>query len=123
MRRRPRRPTRTDPLLPYTPLLRSGGAEVHVGDAAGPHEADIDPGLEHQDVLPAEQLVLATRLFLRAHVDGVPEQLAHPLAVLHRSEEHTSELQSLMCISYAVFCLKKKNSYTSITTPYYEYTC
>src|SRR3546814_4883121 len=38
-------------------------------------------------------------------------------ASVHRSEEHTSELQSLLRISYAVFCLKKQNHYTYITTP------
>src|SRR3546814_8890639 len=41
--------------------------------------------------------------------------LGIPLARLARSEEHTSELQSLMRISYAVFCLKKKNTYTDKT--------
>src|SRR3546814_2066539 len=45
-----------------------------------------------------------------AHVGAAPQQLGEPL--LHRSEEHTSELQSLMRISYAVFCLKKKNKKT-----------
>src|SRR3546814_3417555 len=44
------------------------------------------------------------------HVD----RLCHPLLFVSRSEEHTSELQSLMRISYAVFCLKKKNQITNI---------
>src|SRR3546814_10228081 len=44
----------------------------------------------------------------RAHMDR-PGRRNHRFLILHRSEEHTSELQSLMRISYAVFCLKKKN--------------
>src|SRR3546814_4758346 len=44
---------------------------------------------------------------------GLPEERA--VAALHRSEEHTAELQSLMRISYAVFCLKKKTTFTSNT--------
>src|SRR3546814_3993078 len=49
----------------------------------------------------------------------VEEVLASPIIAspLHRSEEHTSELQSLMRISYAVFCLKKKNQQTRTSPP------
>src|SRR3546814_9349090 len=85
MIRRPPRSTRTDTLFPYTTLFRS-------------------PRRHHQRehrFLCAEQLVLAVLLQLPA-TDVVGR------AQLWRSEEHTSELQSLMRISYAVFCLKKK---------------
>src|SRR3546814_9646923 len=46
---------------------------------------------------------------------GILKRGAHDLGGIDRSEEHTSELQSLMRISYAVFCLKKKNTYAAIT--------
>src|SRR3546814_9648817 len=89
MIRRPPRSTRTDTLVPYTTLFRSGtvdhtrqrlddgrGSDLGHGVARGPRDVHRSSG----------QRVL-----------------------LRRSEEHTSELQSLMRISYAVFCLKKKN--------------
>src|SRR3546814_8556728 len=88
MIRRPPRSTRTDTLFPYTTLFRSGeAAELDL------HGAD------------AEILAGAGRDADAALADFVGV-LGHQLHV--RSEEHTSELQSLMRISYAVFCLKKK---------------
>src|SRR3546814_4219800 len=79
MIRRPPRSTRTDTLFPYTTLFRSW-----------PHRGQ--PGLPGA---PAR------------HPRPLPAQ--HPTRCgLNRSEEHTSELQSLMRISYAVFCLKKQ---------------
>src|SRR3546814_2814323 len=91
MIRRPPRSTRTDTLFPYTTLFRSSiGRQLlrGVADVAGAH---------HQQQVAVAQ-----------HVGQHVAQLLH--AVDHdRSEEHTSELQSLMRISYAVFCLKKKN--------------
>src|SRR3546814_3042644 len=82
MIRRPPRSTRTDTLFPYTTLFRSDGAAHR--DGRGPGRAD--------DAAPGR----------RGRRGG-----GNGLHVL-RSEEHTSELQSLMRISYAVFCLKKK---------------
>src|SRR3546814_13698132 len=85
MIRRPPRSTRTDTLFPYTTLFRSrrgGGRQGHDADAG-------------HDRLPRAR-------------GGVVLQPG-PRGGL-RSEEHTSELQSLMRISYAVFCLKKKNN-------------
>src|SRR3546814_7361357 len=83
MIRRPPRSTRTDTLFPYTTLFRSGRCH---------------------------------------HAESAEERIGHRLARLDitadngggkfRSEEHTSELQSLMRISYAVFCLKKKKNHT-----------
>src|SRR3546814_3213448 len=93
MIRRPPRSTRTDTLFPYTTLFRSPVAPAQV---FGQH------GLE----IVVEQLPLAF-----AVVVDLQEQ--HPDQLANRSEEHTSELQSLMRISYAVFCLKKKKHTTN----------
>src|SRR3546814_2705181 len=101
MIRRPPRSTRTDTLFPYTTLFRSRRGRPR-GDA----------GVEH--ARPCRGLV-------RRHGDGRGVPYAEPAphrgaarldARAVRSEEHTSELQSLMRISYAVFCLKKKNTET-----------
>src|SRR3546814_5269259 len=91
MIRRPPRSTRTDTLFPYTTLFRSGR-----GARAGPCRSRPGPRL-----CPRGRAGLA---FGRGGVAGA--------GVGRRSEEHTSELQSLMRISYAVFCLKKKNKKT-----------
>src|SRR3546814_7602837 len=88
MIRRPPRSTRTDTLFPYTTLFRS---ELVLG-------VDVDHGQIFGNVLFARQ-PRPRALFAADAVDQ-----AEP----DRSEEHTSELQSLMRISYAVFCLKKK---------------
>src|SRR3546814_8585649 len=93
MIRRPPRSTRTDTLFPYTTLFRSiavGGVVVDVD------ERRIADRAEARDVAAENRLRDVTR--------GIEE-----FEVGIRSEEHTSELQSLMRISYAVFCLKKKN--------------
>src|SRR3546814_13516803 len=89
MIRRPPRSTRTDTLFPYTTLFRSG-----------PLNAYIDL---HRHAAVRADLLGHTGVALRG-------MAAHVIAGadLWRSEEHTSELQSLMRISYAVFCLKKK---------------
>src|SRR3546814_3632993 len=99
MIRRPPRSTRTDTLFPYTTLFRSRRA-----DEAGDEEVG-GPG-EHR-VRIGDLLDLAV-----AHDDDAVGH-GHGLDLVvgdvdRRSEEHTSELQSLMRISYAVFCLKKK---------------
>src|SRR3546814_1235994 len=113
MRRRTPGSTRTDTLFPYTTLFRSGAeaergagiarvegtegiaqGEENIGqheEQVAPHHRQpggIDPGLDRQHLGAEEEGDL-------------------------RSEEHTSELQSLMRISYAVFCLKKKNKHNS----------
>src|SRR3546814_8757518 len=88
MIRRPPRSTRTDTLFPYTTLFRSHDREIE-------RAAGIAHAFERVNEL--------------AHDFGAL-RIAEIEAVGHRqrSEEHTSELQSLMRISYAVFCLKKK---------------
>src|SRR3546814_3741848 len=99
MLRRPPRSTRTDTLFPYTTLFRS--PDGHRG-AVGAQHADAGVGVGHVDAGARERRidVLAAVVEQRLGVLG-PDVAA-------RSEEHTSELQSLMRISYAVFCLKKK---------------
>src|SRR3546814_8670091 len=90
MIRRPPRSTRTDTLFPYTTLFRSGqDTSVQIRRR---HQIEL---LEH---LAAHRL----------HGALVDTELQGDAGVGPRSEEHTSELQSLMRISYAVFCLKKK---------------
>src|SRR3546814_5495220 len=100
MIRRPPRSTRTDTLFPYTTLFRSvvGDDELQhlaLGDLGGGAAQDAEhlqrAGLDHQLERAGEQEVADQHRGLR-------------------SEEHTSELQSLMRISYAVFCLKKKTN-------------
>src|SRR3546814_8747391 len=99
MIRRPPRSTRTDTLFPYTTLFRSG---VRNADA---FMAAVDGVLYGDD--PAQGIVEG-RQFLHPDLRlafTVPNGYGMQNG---RSEEHTSELQSLMRISYAVFCLKKK---------------
>src|SRR3546814_9153919 len=81
MIRRPPRSTRTDTLLPYTTLFRS-----RVDHAVASHRPAGGPGV------------------------AAGLRPSHRHRPKHRSEEHTSELQSLMRISYAVFCLKKTHT-------------
>src|SRR3546814_5476611 len=114
MIRRPPRSTRTDTLFPYTTLFRS-----HQDEECRSHHA-------HGDVLqrdsaggfarvvhrmnPISFLGLSLRIFFMSAGSGahIGRRLSK-IPVSSRSEEHTSELQSLMRISYAVFCLKKNN--------------
>src|SRR3546814_5282168 len=96
MIRRPPRSTRTATLFPYTTLFRS------VIDCRGP-----DPGLFH-DAYRAFAVRARLDREHGSHVNQLIWEGAFPIAGDTRSEEHTSELQSLMRISYAVFCLKKK---------------
>src|SRR3546814_4534441 len=110
MIRRPPRSTRTDTLFPYTTLFRS--RKIHTGRSRN------------------DQVLVALRLYLRdalATLHGACTAIAEVALArarsdadvampgythMQRSEEHTSELQSLMRISYAVFCLKKKTKQT-----------
>src|SRR3546814_8249140 len=104
MIRRPPRSTRTDTLFPYTTLFRSILAIA----------AEIERGIEPRRLprgieIPAEA----------QH----PDRAVGPQGGALRSEEHTSELQSLMRISYAVFCLKKKTNHPTRkrTAPHYNH--
>src|SRR3546814_9805945 len=138
MIRRPPRSTRTDTLFPYTTLFRSSllddgfgfdfdfpfGADQRGDDEHRRCRADI---AEHRAVrapdaigvggvgdIHARANDVAGRATQRRERLGDDRQAARRL---NRSEEHTSELQSLMRISYAVFCLKKKkHKYTATNT-------
>src|SRR3546814_7082946 len=104
MIRRPPRSTRTDTLLPYTTLFRSTNSAVH-----NPTGATLAAPTAHRVLKLAEindMLIVEDDIFCDFE-PGVAPRLA-AFDGLDRSEEHTSELQSLMRISYAVFCLKKK---------------
>src|SRR3546814_9619863 len=109
MIRRPPRSTRTDTLFPYTTLFRSPAAIFCDADA---HHAAHDQRWPHASCLrPARHRERLAR-GLWHHQGGRHAGRPHR----RRSEEHTSELQSLMRISYAVFCLKKKKKSRKNTT-------
>src|SRR3546814_8075223 len=100
MIRRPPISTRTDPLFPYTTLVRSRhqqGIQVE-----GP---ETFPGRPPRQMVGYILLRSVSGVFSAGHESITPFAACH---LERRSEEHTSELQSLMRISYAVFCLKKK---------------
>src|SRR3546814_1677875 len=108
MIRRPPRSTRTDTLFPYTTLFRS-----NLGTSGS---------IQAQSGASAVQIVISG--FARLVSSNVPTRMKRrcgragvSLNIGVRSEEHTSELQSLMRISYAVFCLKKKTTIHTTTTP------
>src|SRR3546814_2681537 len=93
MIRRPPRSTRTDTLLPYTTLFRS----------------DLTRKLSVQGKDETATLASWFNQFLGMIAQLVQRIGSAPSDLQSRSEEHTSELQSLMRTSYAVFCLKKKH--------------
>src|SRR3546814_9410017 len=118
MIRRPPRSTRTDTLFPYTTLFRSElestleAARAHAPEQVAAIEWKLsDLYTELNRWTEAESLVRRTLTSSRS--DLGPYHMRYLWQ--SRSEEHTSELQSLMRISYAVFCLQK-NKYTKRTT-------
>src|SRR3546814_10209248 len=109
MIRRPPRSTRTDTPFPYTTLFRSARmardgcillihARQEGGDGRVDHDRPRDPVLREQRIGRIDHDLAEIIRVARVGVQPAGEE---------RSEEHTSELQSLMRISYAVFCLKK----------------
>src|SRR3546814_11585330 len=103
MIRLPPRSTRTDTLFPYTTLFRSRQREHLARAAASAQRHRLrNPGAAHRCERVRRGIADRARHQRAVRVDGLPDR-----SRLHRSEEHTSELQSLMRISYAVFCLKK----------------
>src|SRR3546814_2817007 len=102
MIRRPPRSTRTDTLFPYTTLFRSGSWD----GAAADHESLRLYRCRHARHVCRGRPDGACRC-VKEISTGCPRQCG-VVGAGGRSEEHTSELQSLMRISYAVFCLKKK---------------
>src|SRR3546814_6288278 len=127
MMRPPPRSTRTDTLLPDTTLFRSSGPWPRIGMHRGPRtEAGRYFGPYPSSLAVRETLSRMQRLFrLRACEESVFRNRSRPCLqyqigrcsapCVGRSEEHTSELQSLMRISYAVFCLKKKTTHNKMT--------
>src|SRR3546814_10833053 len=106
MIRLPPRSTRTDTLFPYTSLFRSVPGRRFVDQVRvslkGLNEARADIGAAKSELLGTVSIGM---------LPSLAAALAGPLVIAlqqQRSEEHTSELQSLMRISYAVFCLKNK---------------
>src|SRR3546814_2907493 len=93
MIRRPPRSTRTDTLFPYTTLFRSTFVRVYSGV--------INTGTQILNSVKGNRERVGRMLQMHSN---------HREDIKERSEEHTSELQSLMRISYAVFCLKKKKT-------------
>src|SRR3546814_5300854 len=115
MLRRPPRSTRTDTLFPYTTLFRSGvGLLVLQPQHEALHAAVAhrQVGGEIADQAPQREQQRLVAFDLVAEFDAGIEVVRRRVAGQRvvRSEEHTSELQSLMRISYAVFCLKKKKT-------------
>src|SRR3546814_5337620 len=108
MRRRPPGSTRTDTLFPSPPLFRSENLVRQTG------QSGQDDGVRPGDAINGDRVEVGGARLFPALGRAVAPCL---LATAHRSEEHTSELQSLMRISYAVFCLKKKK-----TSNYTEHT-
>src|SRR3546814_3544692 len=127
MIRRPPRSTRTDTLFPYTTLFRSNAAR-HRRNAEFANDVVLQDTERRENVL--ERHTTDHRHF--AHFDGGGVMDGLHLEILFivqcgqvaplgtRSEEHTSELQSLMRISYAVFCLKKKQKNTNNKSHHYN---
>src|SRR3546814_9712737 len=116
MRRRPPRSTRTDTLFPYTTLVRSSlrdlgnpgmGTIILRGLNTGPQQISNTAATYIDDAPFSASGFLSAGTFITPDPDI-------------RSEEHTSELQSLMRISYAVFCLKKKTQ-KHIQTQYHNH--
>src|SRR3546814_9289180 len=108
MIRRPPRSTRTDTLFPYTTLFRSDLFKTQNEREEDSREKIVD--------IPLSELHPFKNHPFQVNKNEELKELAKSIKE-NRSEEHTSELQSLMRISYAVFCLKKKKKTTT-----YNYT-
>src|SRR3546814_2972018 len=105
MIRRPPRSTRTDTLFPYTTLFRSRS-----------HRLWAVEGQPVVDFVSAAIVNVPVEMeFFRSDEGRRSDPAASVIVEHERSEEHTSELQSLMRISYAVFCLQKKTRKYTIT--------
>src|SRR3546814_3873348 len=96
MIRRPPRSTRTDTLFPYTTLFRSSFGQVRWINGYR--------GVQSENIIDLDGSSVVGHF-----TEGKQDLKQYSTELQLRSEEHTSELQSLMRISYAVFCLKKKN--------------
>src|SRR3546814_3948110 len=112
MIRRPPRSIRTDTHFPYTTLFRSRCTRRCAAAAGDGRPRRARHRVPHGDAAGLLHPSRGRHRWCPGRVDG---RLLILQEVLDRSEEHTSELQSLMRISYAVFCLKKKTQSTAVT--------
>src|SRR3546814_5323098 len=113
MIRRPPRSTRTDTCFPYTTLFRSARNQLLGMAAKDPDLVAVRPNGQEdtpQLQIDVDQAAAGAHGLTQADVNDI---IATAWGGAYRSEEHTSELQSLMRISYAVFCLKKKKTNTT----------
>src|SRR3546814_6031254 len=123
MIRRPPRSTRTDTLFPYTTLFRSGRQrDPHI--ALVGLEREPPPDRDHPlNLFGEDGADILRQRFIGSKKQFICKFSGIALEIALRSEEHTSELQSLMRISYAVFCLKKKtNTKQTIHRNYFNTT-
>src|SRR3546814_3446015 len=107
MIRRPPRSTRTDTLFPYTTLFRSRCGQGLLRRA----RSGLRQWPARRDRQGCPKVAAMKNKAVCSRAGGSPERM--------RSEEHTSELQSLMRISYAVFCLKKKKTKIELIHQYH----
>src|SRR3546814_8481597 len=123
MIRRPPRSTRTDTLFPYTTLFRSPGNANLMGTRSADIPVNVAPTIS--SVLSPTAIRLGGTTALSGYVAPAHygKLVYLQLYSNRRSEEHTSELQSLMRISYAVFCLKKKNKPHRTQHTYIKNSC
>src|SRR3546814_3475539 len=105
--RRPPRSTRTDTLMPYTTLFRSAGP-LNLASSGAVHASEMYA----RNVFNFASLLLRDGALAFDWDDELLAKTVWPECAGERSEEHTSELQSLLRISYAVFCLKTKKNNT-----------
>src|SRR3546814_1076242 len=116
MIRRPPVSTRTDTLFPYTTLFRSKvkqNDETLAYDQGGMSAVTVKCGVYSSQTPSPCRICTPSGCWpcaIGRPIISASPPVATPACVLPRSEEHTSELPSLMRISYAVFCLKKKNT-------------
>src|SRR3546814_3837197 len=121
MIRRPPRSTRTDTLFPYTTLFRSGPTPIFPPDDEVRALFDrLGTAIELADesafdIFTAASATMASYFAFAHSIAAWMQRHGTDAAQARRSEEHTSELQSLMRISYAVFCLKKKKNQKQTT--------
>src|SRR3546814_3738261 len=101
MIRRPPRSTRTDTLFPYTTLFRSAADQDEL----------VNAPFDRRDRCRWQRAVGTHDGQVRSKAHALDWRVGTQHRIAQRSEEHTSELQSLMRISYAVFCLKKKKTH------------
>src|SRR3546814_9544964 len=121
MIRRPPRSTRTDTLFPYTTLFRSNfdsqQPSTGASDVNGTAHATLPTALMY--IFGKDQFALTANCTAKLEISNVDVMLVLDVTgsmrgtrIAGRSEEHTSELQSLMRLSYAVFCLTKKHNHS-----------